>query len=46
MFGHSHTCHSEKIHYDEIGWFIWYDVNSAESIMVFGKSYDGVWFIV
>ena len=37
---------SENSHYDEIGRFIGVDVNLAESMMEFGKSYDVIWFVV
>ena len=46
MFGHSLVYRSENSHYDEIGRFIGVDVNLAESMMVFGKSYDVIWFVV
>jgi hypothetical protein len=45
VFGHSLVYRSENSHYDEIGRFIGVDVNLAESMMEFGKSYDVIWFI-
>jgi len=46
VFGHSHVYHSESVHYGETGGFIGVDVNLAESMMEFVKSYDVIWFVV